>query len=329
VAQNLKGFDYKTKKIIDIQQARAFYNTVLARSFEEVGGGKIKFKAVSFHRRRAYKLGEVPNKYAVQYAGGPVLLVTCTVDVHKAFLQVKITGWTRGRRNFLIEYLRFEDGTDNKNGCGDINSPAWAKLRKVIEEYNYTADDGKKYTINITGIDTQWKYETVVTFCAEYAQHVYPIRGIGGQQATRANVTEFRPFKTKAGREGFSLNVDYYKDRMQIVLRRQWTIDAGDQDKFHFNAPIDIPDKALAELTVEYKREKTDERTGEVWHYWHRPGNARNELWDLLGYSYAMVEIYAWNICTREFEEDAIDWDVFWDYLEGLTNDGVGRLFTV
>ena len=114
---------------------------------------------------------------------------------------------------------------------------------------------------------------------------------------------------------------------MQTVLRRQWTTDAGDQDKHHFNAPIDLPDKALKELTVEYKREKRDERTGEVSYYWHRPGNARNELWDLLGYSHAAVEIFAWRLCIVMMDGEVVEWDAVWDCLEGLTMDGQGKLF--
>jgi phage terminase large subunit GpA-like protein len=78
---------------------------------------------------------------------------------------------------------------------------------------------------------------------------------------------------------------------------------------------VDITDKQLKELTVETRKEKTDDK-GATTYFWHRPGNARNELWDLLVYGHAAVEILAWNICVKHFELDTIDWPKFWDYLE-------------
>ena len=102
---------------------------------------------------------------------------------------------------------------------------------------------------------------------------------------------------------------------MAPVLRREWSEESGDQKKYHFNAPVDISDKQLKELTVETRREKTDDK-GNTSYEWYRPGNARNELWDLLGYGYAAVEILAWAICIQHFELKTVDWPRFWDYLE-------------
>ena len=99
------------------------------------------------------------------------------------------------------------------------------------------------------------------------------------------------------------------------MLRREWVEDAGQQKRYHFNAPVDLGDKELKELTAEVRREKQDEN-GNVSYYWHRPGNARNELWDLLVYGNAAVEIIAWSICIQHFELETIDWPQFWDYIE-------------
>jgi phage terminase large subunit GpA-like protein len=68
-------------------------------------------------------------------------------------------------------------------------------------------------------------------------------------------------------------------------------------------------------LTVETRQERKDER-GNITYVWHRPQGAKNELWDLLGYGHAAVEILAWSICIQRFELDTIDWAKFWEYLE-------------
>ena len=84
------------------------------------------------------------------------------------------------------------------------------------------------------------------------------------------------------------------------LLRREWIEEMGPQKAYHFNAPVDISDRQLKELTVEIRRKIVDAKNNETYE-WYRPGNARNELWDLLGYGYAAVEILAWNICIKYF----------------------------
>jgi len=109
--------------------------------------------------------------------------------------------------------------------------------------------------------------------------------------------------------------VDHYKDRIAPVLRREWTEDSGPQNAYHFNAPLDMTDAQIKELTVESRREQTDSQ-GNTTYTWYRPGNARNELWDLLVYGHAAVEILAWSLCIKQFELETIDWERFWEYIE-------------
>lgn len=84
--------------------------------------------------------------------------------------------------------------------------------------------------------------------------------------------------------------VDIYKDRWSAALKREWS-GVGHMPRNNWSAPSDLPDKAIKELTVEYKREKRDPSSGKLLGtYWHRPGNARQELWDLLVYSTCALE---------------------------------------
>jgi len=162
--------------------------------------------------------------------------------------------------------------------------------------------------------DAGYANDTVTTFCSDYASGVYPILG-RDRPAKNQVIKEFAEFTTQAGTVGYRILVDHYKDRIAPVLRREWAEEAGLQKKYHFNAPVDLTDKQLKELTVETRREKTDDKGNTVYE-WHRPGNARNELWDLLVYGHAAVEILAWGICIQHFELETIDWPTFWDYLE-------------
>jgi len=307
----LAGFDPETKQVTDPGQFQVFYNNVLGEAYE-VTGGKVSFRAASAHRRSVYRLGQIPNKYAEQFSGSPVLLLTCQVDVHDSNLAVAVFGWCRDMRAYLIDYWRFERG-ENDVDCTDPGSPVWGRLQALLEAAVYEADDGKKYNIALTLVDAGYANSTVVGFCSDYVSGVYPILG-RERPAKNQTIKEFAEFETPLGTTGFKLLVDHYKDRLSVVLRRQWVEEAGEQLPYHFNAPIDLDDKALTELTVETLGEKTDDR-GNVVYYWHRPGNARNELWDLFVYGNAAVEILAWSVCVKQFELKTIDWQQFWDYI--------------
>jgi phage terminase large subunit GpA-like protein len=308
VGMYLQAFDTKERKVKDISKFQVFYNNVLAEPFE-IMGSKIGFTSVSLHRRSVYRLGEIPNKYAIKNSGSPILLLTCQVDVHKSFLAVGIMGWCKDSKPYLVEYLKLED-----EDCTEPTSKVWGQLRELIEEKEYTADDGKKYRVVMTLIDAGYANDTVTSFCADYASGVVPV--LGRDRPGKANrIKEFSEFTTQAGTTGYTITVDHYKDRLAPVLRREWTEEAGIQKPYHFNAPIDTPDKALKELTVETRREKTDDK-GNTVYFWHRPGNARNELWDVLVYGHAAVEIIAWSICIQHFKLKTVDWPHFWEYLE-------------
>lgn len=312
VESYVSGWDMASNKVSDIGKYQKFYNNILGEPFEVIGA-KIKFTQVSAHRRSAYKFGQIPNTYAAQYSGSKILFMTCTVDVHKRNLAVIVMGWTKDAKSYVIDYWRFEDEREEPE-CGSLDSPVWNRLQELIDEAIYTADDGSKYRLAVTLIDSGYANDTVCQFCSQWEAGVYPILG-RERTAKNQKISEFAEFKTQAGTVGYRILVDHYKDRIAPVLRREWVEDEGDQRFYHFNAPIDIKDKQLKELTVETRREKKDDR-GNTSYYWHRPGNAPNELWDLLVYGHAAVEIIAYNLCIQTFGLDTVDWSRFWQYIE-------------
>lgn len=312
VSDYLEAYDPVAKETRSVSKLQEFYNNTLGVPFR-VLGGNIRFTSVSLHRRAVYRLGEVPNEYAKKFSGSEILFLTCQVDVHKRNLAVTVMGWARDSICYVIDYWRFERANEDDD-CGEITSPVWGRLREVIEEKTYTADDGAQYPISLTLVDAGWSNATVVSFCQDYPSKVYPVLG-RDRPGKNQTIKEFSEFTTIAGTVGYKITVDHYKDRIAPVLRREWHEENGLQKPHHFNAPVDITDKQLTELTVETRQEKEDDK-GNVSYAWHRPGNAPNELFDLLGYGHAAVEILAWIICIQHFELETIDWPRFWDYME-------------
>ncbi len=310
VSSYLKGWDPVENKVRDMGKYQVFYNNVLGESFAIIGA-RVTFEQVSPHRRTAYSYGQIPNEYAKEFSGGAIMFLTCQVDVHDDNLAVAVMGWAREARPYTIDYWRFTRG-EGEVDCTDPTSPVWGRLREVIEESDYEADDGKKYGITIALIDAGYATDTVVSFCGS-CERAVPI--LGRDRPGRAqSVMEFGEWTTKAGTVGYKITVDHYKDRIAPVLRREWQEFEGMQKQYHFNAPVDMTDAQLKELTAEVKRKTKDGRGRETFE-WHRT-RKYNELWDLLVYGHAAVEILAWSVCVQHFELEKVDWSQFWDFLE-------------
>jgi phage terminase large subunit GpA-like protein len=290
----------------DMPALQVFYNNVLAEPFE-LRGERVRFDAVSDHRRSAYQFGTVPNRFAAEHCSGPVMLLTCAVDVHSDDLAVAVFGWAPHRRAILIDYWRFEGDTEQ------LDNPAtWGRLRDLIESRSYTADDGKRYRITVTLIDSGYRADHVYQFAAEYSSGVFPVKGREAPGKTAA-IREFAPFTTPNGVQAWTIVVDLYKDRWSAALRRSW--DGQSQQPIgHFNAPADVTEAQLKELTVEMKRERIDSRTKQrIGWEWRRPSGAANELWDLLVYANAALDLAAWDVCRNQWELEAVDWAAFHD----------------
>jgi phage terminase large subunit GpA-like protein len=305
----LDAWDVESNRPRDMGQLQVFYNNTLGESFE-VRGEKVRFETVSMHRRHAYNFGEIPNEHAMQHSGSPILLMVGTVDVQEDHLAVAKWGWCKDRRVYLIEYDRW---------MGDptqLDDPeTWGKVRDMIENRTFIADDGKRYPLAMTVIDSGFRTDTVYNFCFEYLSGVYPLKG-RDTIPRNATVKEFSTFTTPLGQTALGVTVDLYKDRWSAALRRSWD-GQGMQPAGMFNAPINITDKQLKELTAETKRERLDQRTGKrIGFEWYKPSSAANELWDLLIYSSAALDVVAWDFCRNQLELDAVNWPGFWDRCE-------------
>ncbi|HKY40798.1 MAG TPA: terminase gpA endonuclease subunit [Polyangiaceae bacterium] len=303
----LEGWDVERNRLKDANKFQVFYNNVLGWPWEQKGE-KVRFDAVSTHRRSDYHFGQVSNAFATKISGGPILLLTCTVDVQKTNLAVTVFGWCKDHRAILVDYWRFEGNTELLDDPG-----TWKRLDKLITGPGYTADDGKKYRIAATLIDSGYLTDQVYAYCATFRGGVFPVKGRPAPPKA-ATIREFSDFKTPNGLVGFTITVDFYKDRWSAALRREWD-GIGMQPMWFFNAPIDVTDAQLKELTVESKHPRKQEKSGqEPGFEWRRIPGAPNELWDLLGYANAALDLLAWNYCRGVGKLEFVNWVLFYDH---------------
>ncbi len=301
----LDAWDVDRNQAKSVEALQVFYNNIMAKPFRKEND-KLKLTTMYGHRRTEYRFGEIPNYLAERSCDSEIMLLTCAVDVHKGNLAVAVFGWTVQHRAFLIDYWRLE------GDCESLDGDPWIKLKDIIYNKVYIADDGKKYRIQLTLIDSGYMQHNVLEFCAN-TDGTIPIKGIPDAQKG-ATFSEFKQVETKMGIPAFNINVNFYKDRWYPTLKRPW-IESGKQQEYCFNVPSDVTEKQLKELTVETKVEDINPVTNALKGFkWHRPSGADNELFDLINYNNAAIDILAWDILVRQGERDTVNWLEFWEF---------------
>lgn len=305
VASWLDAWDEEHGRSKDNALLAVFYNNVLGTPFEQQSN-KLRFEIVSSLRRREYVCGEVPNTWATEVCGAPILVVTCAVDVHDNNLAVAVFGWTKGRRAFLLNYWRFVGNVE------DIEEPStWGRLRQTLVETEYVADDGQHYRIELAMVDASYLTDTVHRFIEPFEGAVFPIRGRDTPPKS-SPTKEWWSVTTPSGQRSWCCCVDMYKERISAALKRSWD-GMSHQPEQHFNFPLDITDAQLKELTAETWREKIDKATGKRLGFeWFRPSGAANELFDLAVYNSAALDILAHDFSVNQLGRDHVDWELFW-----------------
>jgi phage terminase large subunit GpA-like protein len=316
VSMWLAAYDTKKGRTKSLKAMKQFYNNFLAKTFEE-DGEKLQFRAVSSHRRSFYIKGQIPNLKIEEYSITGVLFLTMTVDVHKHHLNVSIWGWTAGDgfgfNPWLVDYYQITDDSDI--GFASLDAPGWEQLADVIDNGVWKSDDGREYRTIVHLIDSGWAESVVLDFCRQWSAErcVWPIKGDKNDISDKG-ITNFKESKAKTGDLLYVIKVNHYKDRIAPILGRPWRTEKGIQRPYTFNAPADTTDDEIKELTKEWKREKKLANGRIAGYEWHRPHGADNELWDLLVYGHASVEILAWLICVKNYKMETVDWPQFWEY---------------
>lgn len=304
----LECWDIKRNIPRDIDLMQLYYNNVLGETFK-VRSTQIKYDLVIQHRRNDYVAGMIPNKLAIKETGAKIQLLTCAVDVHKRHLDVHVIGWVRGRGFYSIEWLVLE------GDCEKLDDSSWEALRDLILDKEYVDEEGFKYRPQLTLIDSGYNSDMVYEFCNEFTQGVHPI--VGRESPIKnAAMKEFSQFESKLGIPAFNITTTIYKDRLQTALKKEWDF-IGPQPTGYPNFPADYPDRFFKQLTVEQRRQKINQVTGQiVGHFWYTPPNAENHSWDLTVYNSAALDMIVMNICTETLGIDQIDYKAFWDFCE-------------
>ncbi len=307
-------WDVVKNKAKDISKLQVFYNNNLGLPFA-VEYKKLKMDLLCRHIRKEYNYGEVPNGFALHACGHEISLLTCAVDVHKDNLAVAVFGWARGSIAFLIDYFLIED-----DDCMAVSSNAWRRLADFLENKKYISKNGYSYEPIICAIDVGYEQSVVMSVCMGFKETVQKkvihIKGDGYKKGS--DCKQFSPSLSKVGRQTlYMLNVNMYKERWHASLLNPWSksnLDQCTQHDYCFNSPDDVTADQLKQLTMEKRVPKTCDKTGAFKGYgWDRPSGSKNELWDLLVYNNAALDILAWDNAGRKA---GFEWSRVWGHFD-------------
>lgn len=303
----IKAWDVEADQVRDRGKLQEFYNGVLGVPFA-VGTTKLTYAKVARHCRD-YAFETVPRDLAAALCGSSdPMMLTCAVDVQDKFLSVAVFAWGRHRVGFLVEKISLSGDTS------DINEGPWRDLRQMLREKRYPDGAGRTYSIAYGVIDSGHNPKLAYSFCQSMADTtMQPIKGASARITGPA--TEFTKMKnaSQVGTIGWNVNVDVYKSRLASLLLDEAADGTTVAPVESVSFPLEIDDSDLKELTAEQLVEETNKHGHRGW-VWKRSG--RNELWDLTVYNSAARDILAYRICREDLEQETVEWDLFWTFVE-------------
>jgi len=309
---------------------RTFKNLRMAIPFEEV---ELSPKPEMLKgKQRDYLPWIVPNDIAIKDGNGPILLLTCSVDVHKkkktseGRLDVEILGHCRNGSTYSILWQRLEGDTEAywfreysaayQADPEALKENTWYRLEHDILAKQFVADNGKTvYPIRLTGVDMGYEPYMVQTFCKQFEFGVIPIWGFDKFKDLAAT------FKEKKGDHGiyFQIIVDRYKDRLADQMALKWAGHPMPQPSGYMNYPYGDPyNKEYFDMYGgENKINVYDERTGRfLGTRWTRKySKVPNHAWDCRVYNMALLDIFVYLTC-QAMNIQGLDYKTVFDALE-------------
>lgn len=197
----------KAKK--DPKKLKIFVNNVCGEPWEDVVHS-VSHKRIFNEKRREISTLIVPNKVAIADENGPVLVLTCSVDVNKkdSWLGIEIIGHCLAGQTYIVAKGRI-------HGSLDKDGNTWKALEHIIDS-KYLSDDGVEYEIAITAIDCGYRRDEVFHFTNAHPFSV-PVRGVeklAGSKKHHKVIID--------GTKVFNIDTRYYKIQLFEYLNLNW-----------------------------------------------------------------------------------------------------------
>jgi len=311
----------------DMGKLKAFKNLVMGEPWEQ-RKVKINENDLQLHVRD-YEIGTIPSTLSENDGNDKIILLTLSADMNgtefDARLDWELKANSASGSQYSIDhgsigtYQPGQKALEKKNkGERDLWSynqeddlNVWNYLENEIMAKNYKADDGRVMKISIILIDSGHLTTLAYKFVEKYPGICYAVKGTDEDKYTKPSQDLKRYRESKDHPLLMLLEVDRYKDELSDMMCKEWDINKStSQPSGYINYPTpNYQEKKytidfFAQLSVEEKDIKIDEKTGEVkgWH-WTNPKKKANHFWDCSVYNLAARDIFMTNF-IREYNKN-------------------------
>lgn len=309
----------------DPKKLQSFVNNQLGEAWEDLVK-TVDHRKVYNEKRRPFDVGVVPNQMAIADKNGPILMLTCAVDVNlkNSWLGVEIVGTCLNGQEYIVSKGKI-------HGSWEIEGNAWEALKHIIESV-FLSDDPEpvEYLLAITGIDCSFKRSEVFWFCNNNLFCV-PIMGLESISGSKKHIKV-----DIDGNKVFKLDTRFYKIELFDHLSLPWAGRPQDQPDNFPNYPDDefmggfeqmgLGEKFGVKLSGDGFNEKffkcyeseypviIETPNGDKVVKGFKKRTPENHFLDTRVYNKALVEIYMHIVCDTQEIERMDKWSMLADF---------------
>jgi len=323
------------------QSCRLFFNQVLAQTWEDKGRSVDSLKIAK--NTRNYPVGIFPDELSKKDGNGPIILLTCAVDLNgktdDARLDYEVIGWTKNLTTYSVDHgsmgnfqrssaMRAAEAKDHakreeervrytyrENQTNNV----WDIFENDVLNRIWTSEGKRKTKITFTGIDVGHFTKHAKSFVAKNLLRC----GLKGRDESKFTSLEMKKkyyVKSEDQANLYHVLGTHVKDDLADNMELEWNEESGVEQPAGF---MNFPEPSQGKYTIKsYFREYEGEErkvelsndnkvVGARWVKKH--SSSINHFLDCRVYNMVMQKIATELLCKRMKIE--VSWDLLCNYL--------------
>lgn len=325
---------------VNVPLLKTFYNTVLAKTWEERGEAP-KSNRISTNTR-PYSVGVIPNQLSIEDGNGEIVLLTCACDlngkIEDARIDYEITGYSETGASYSIDhdsigtFIPRENTMKNKvdrerwSYEHGVENSVWPEFLKRITASIKTDQEGREMRLVFVGVDTGHFTQYAYEFIEIAKQNGLYCIGLKGKDTEKMRMMGADTHVYKQSRESkdlYLVEVNQLKNELAEYMKLRWVRSDGVSQPIGFmNFPT--PEKGKYTMQSYFSHYESEHKVmdknphGQVvgFRWIKRNSNVMNHLFDCRVYNNALREIASEGMC-KEAGIKYPSWRAFCDLILG------------
>jgi phage terminase large subunit GpA-like protein len=304
------------------QKKQSFYNLVLGEPYTPKKKSTNASKLQSNIRR--YDIGTIPERLSISDGNGPIVMVTCAMDLNgtikgykkgkrdDARIDWEVKAWAAGGQSYSIDQGSFgsfinrdpnpEARTNMKSYKAGVTDSVWKEVQELIDTKYENDETGKMMPIFITGIDTGEFTDYAYNFIKEGTneKRCVALKGKDDEETLIRDADDYITYdKGKSVSNLFMVRTNYTKDIVSDHMDH--TIDkAADSQPFGFmNFPIPRDGKYLKTTFFDHYESEHKIEVKNRFKWEPKTGSVQNHFWDVAVYNEVVKDIFYRRLLER------------------------------